>query len=150
MKQSLRFGLCIMLAALSVLLTSCLGVRPTHLKLPLDQSVGFSAAQYKKGHPLNVGQVYWTAENLGTHRPARVSPDGVFTARLPGVYKVKAKSGRRRGFAIVAVPDGIRHNPNWKPTQCISVSTQTFIQGSSACPTGTPPPLPEPAITGPG
>jgi RHS repeat-associated protein len=125
-------------------------VRPTHVKLPLDQSVGFSAAQYKEGHPLNVGQVHWTAENVGTHRPARVSPDGVFTARLPGLYKVKARSGRRRGFAIVAVPDGIRHNPNWKPIQCISVSTQTFVQGSSACPAGIPPSLPEPAITGPG
>jgi hypothetical protein len=149
-KQLLRLGLCAMLVALSTLLTGCLGVRPMHVKLPLDQSVNFSAAQYKRGHPLNVGEVHWSAENLGTHRPARVSPDGVFTARLPGLYKIKAKSGRRSGLAIVAVPDGIRHDPKSKPIQCISVSTQTSIQGSSGCPPGTPPALAEPAITGPG
>src|SRR5579862_5981406 len=85
-EQLVRLGLCVMMVALSTLLTSCLGVRPMRVKLPLDQSVTFSAAQYKSGRPLNVGAVQWSAENLGTHRPARVTPDGVFTARLPGLY----------------------------------------------------------------
>lgn len=148
-KQLVRLGLSAMLVGLSTLLTSCLGVRPMHVKLPLGQSVNFSASQYKSGHPMNVGAVQWSAENLGTHRPARLTPDGVFTARLPGLYKIKAKSGRRSGSAIVTVPDGIRHDPKSTPIQCISVSTLTSVQGSSGCPAGTPPPLPEPAIAGP-
>lgn len=126
-------------------------ISPHKIVLPLDQSVAFTASlKDRKGNPLNAGVVTWQARNVHEHRPARISTQGVFSARLPGIYKIKAKSGRRRGFAIVAVPDGIKHDPNSRPIQCISVSTQTSIQGSSGCPAGTPPPLPEPAVTGPG
>jgi RHS repeat-associated protein len=126
-------------------------VSPSRLTLPLDGSAPFSAAVYNsKGQAVNTGPVSWSAKNVKERSPARISPHGTFAARLPGDYKIIAKSGKYKGHAVVHIPDGITHDPN-ATAQCTTVSTGSNVQPSAAnCPAGTPPLLPQPAITGPG
>jgi RHS repeat-associated protein len=131
------------------LFTGCihshLQVRPQNLTLPLDQSISFTAALYdRKGAPISAGPVVWEARNITDHHPARITPSGTFTARLPSRYRITARAGKYTGHVIVHVPDGITHDPNAKPTQITVVSALAGAGNSN------PPVLPQPPITGPG
>ena len=136
------------IAVASGLLSGCmheiLRAAPRQVTLPLDQSVALTASLTDhKAAPLKTGLVTWEARNQGEHRLARISPQGVFTARLPGVYRISAKAGQLKGRAMVYVLDGITRDPSAPPIQVTSVSS--FASGG-----GNPPPLRTPAISGPG
>ena len=119
-------------------------VSPDDVTLPLDQNVSFAAKVDKdvetfSGKPENVT---WTAYDVTEQSPARISPQGTFTARLPGVYEVTAHSGHDEGHARVTVPDGVTFNPKENPTQTTTVSSAGGLV--------MPPALPSPPVTGPG
>ena len=129
-----------------VVIAGCAEVRvsPSDVILPLDQQVSFAA---NVDHDLGIissksQTITWTAYNLTEHRPARISPQGTFTARLPGVYEITAHSGDDDGHAKVTVPDGVTFNPNEKPSQITPVSSAGDLP--------SPPALPPPPVNGPG
>ena len=119
-------------------------ISPDDVALPLDQNVSFTAKVDK-----DVGifsskneSVTWTAYNVTEQSPSRISPQGTFTARLPGVYEITAHSGHDEGHAKVTVPDGITFNPKENPTQTTTVSSAGGL--------AMPPAVPPPPATGPG
>src|SRR6202011_462783 len=83
------------------------------------------------------------AQNVTENRPARISPQGTFTARLPGVYNITVKAGNQIGHATIRVPDGVTSDPKEPPSQVTAVSSLTNL-GT------TPPALQPPPITSPG
>jgi hypothetical protein len=119
-------------------------VSPDDVTLPLDQNVAFTATVDKdvgifSGKTENIT---WAAYNVTEDHPARISPQGTFTARLPGVYEITAHVGHDEGHTKITVPDGVTFNPKAQPLQVTTVSARST--GS------TPPPLPAPPSTGPG
>lgn len=121
-----------------------LWVSPRRVTLLLDQSVTFTAAigNNAKRKPHAAADVVWEVFNVTENRPARISPKGTFTARLPGVYRVTAKIGHHQGHVTVKVPDGRTRDPNEQPSQVTNVSSTEEL--------GTPPVLPAPSVYGPG
>jgi hypothetical protein len=119
-------------------------VSPDDVTLPLDQNVSFVATVDRDADisPRKSATVSCTAYNVTEQSSARISPQGTFTARLPGVYEITERSGHDEGHAKVIVPDGITFNPNAQPTQ------KTTVSSSGGLP--PPPALPQPPITGPG
>lgn len=130
------------------LLSACnrheLRVEPQHAKVRLDQSVVFTAAKVGKEVPPKTGHgVAWKARNLSLHEVARVPTDGIFTAKLPGEYKIIAESGEYNGYTTARVLEGVTKDPNEKPWKTTPVSSRSDL-GSA------PPLLPQPPVTGPG
>lgn len=120
-----------------------LRVEPQHATVRLDQSIALSAAHpAKQNVSKTAGGVTWKARNVTAHQPAIISPDGTFTASLPGKYKITAISGRLKGHAIARVPEGATRDPNEQPWTTTTVSTRGV--------NGAVPPLPQPPLTGPG
>ena len=142
-------GLGLLLALGFALLTGCvsrqrLRVTPPNAILPLDQSLAFAAATEVRKPGLSIaGPIVWTARNVTEHSQARISPDGTFTARLPGKYRITAQSGHYKARVMLQVPDGMTRDPKAKPVQ-------TTPNISSRGGGGIPPVLPRPPITGPG
>ena len=130
------------LAAVLILLmfpVGCLHMRvsPGRVIVPLDQSVSFGSSLYNdKGQLPNTGPVIWSVYNVTEHRPARISRDGTFTARLPGKYKVTAASGSHKGRSTIVVPDGLTWDPSLKPSP---TSVSSLVDTGTLPPALAPP-----------
>jgi RHS repeat-associated protein len=133
-------------AALWVL-TGCresLSVSPQNASVALGQSISFSALAYDRhGQPREAPTVKWEAYSLSEEHRSRISPDGEFTARFPGIYVITAKSGGLFGHAFLRVPDGPVWNPALVPASTTNVSSR--YPGATS-----PPRLPDPPLEGPG
>jgi len=117
-------------------------IAPHTVTLPLGQDVAFTATVYHHGHTVSASPstVTWEAHNVAENRPARISRQGTFTARLPGLYRITAKTAHYTGHALVRVPDRIVWNPNELPSNVTNVT--------AIGPSDTPPRLPQPPLTG--
>jgi hypothetical protein len=112
--------------------------------LPLNSSVSFTVAEHdKKGHQRPLGNLKWSAYNLKNRQEFPISPGGVFSAELPGRYRITAQDGQLKRSASVVVPKGLSRDPSEPPLRSNTVSWRSAPGANDIQ-------LPQPAISGPG
>src|SRR5262249_21982368 len=72
-----------------------------------------------------------------------MSPDGLFSAELPGRYRITAQDEQLKRSVSIVVPKGLTRDPSEPPLRSNSVSWRS-------APVATDIQLPQPAVSGPG
>ena len=127
-------------------------ISPGDIIMLLGEKVAFVATAYDKdGVQVGGVTIKWEANDLGRSRAARISPQGIFEARIPGRVKVSAEGAGKKAQVTVIVSDGIlpKRDKTKETTKDVSshdlpsgVQTHTKVKKSST--TVSPNLMPEP------